>query len=227
MTYSLHVKKRIPKDASQVRAQGRVPCVVYGPGREATSVSAPAIELEKLYSQAGESSLVDFSVEDENQSVKVLIQDVQVDPVKGNIIHVDFRQIKMDEEMTAEIEIEFVGESPAVKALGGTLVKGHDTLEIVCLPTDLVSSVEIDISVLATFDDVIHVKDIKLPAGIKLSDAGMGDVLVAKVSAPLSEAQLKAMEEGEPKSVEDIEVEKKGKEEKEGEVAGDTKEEKQ
>lgn len=222
MTFSLSVKKR-QGDAAELRTQGMVPGVVYGPGRDATSVVTGSVELEKLYNSAGESTLIDFSIEGESP-VKVLIQDVQVDPVKGNITHVDFRQIKMDEEMTAEIELNFVGEAPAVKALGGTLVKSEDTLEIVCLPKDLVSSVDVDLSVLATFDDAIYVKDIALPAGIKLYDEDMADALVAKVSAPLTEEQLKAMEESNAVGVDQIEVEKKGKEEKEDESEGAKKE---
>lgn len=226
MSYSIHVKKREGNDATEVRAQGLVPGVIYGPGRTSTSVSVSCVELEKLYNVAGESSLIDFAIDGDLDVVKVLIQEVQLHPVKGNIVHVDFRQIKMDEEMTTEVELNLVGESGAVKTLGGTLVKGSDTLEIKCLPKDLVSAIDVDLSVLNTFDDTIYVKDIKLPAGISLYDVQTGGMLVAKVSAPLSEDQLKAMEESQTVTVDQIEVEKKGKEEKEGEETATVEEKK-
>jgi len=215
MTYALKVQKRTEKDTDLVRAQGLVPGVVYGPDREATSVSVKAIELQKLYNEAGESTLIDFSIDGE-ETVKVLIQDLQYSPVKGNIIHVDFRQIQMGVEMEATIELEYVGVAPAVKELGGTLSTSRDSLDIKCLPKDLVTSIEVDVSVLKTFDDAIYVKNLPLPAGIVSTEDT--ELLVAKVTAPMSEEQMKAMEEGDGKGVEDIEVEEKGKKEEEGEA---------
>lgn len=219
MSYSIKAQKRTEK-AADVRAEGLVPGVVYGPDREATSVSVKANELLKLYNEAGESTLIDFSV-DGGEETKVLIQDLQFDPVKGNIIHVDFRQIQMGVEMEATVELEFVGVAPAVKELGGTLSTTKDSLDIKCLPKDLVSSIQVDLSVLKTFEDAIHVKDLQMPAGLVATEDA--EMLIAKVQEPLSEEELKAMEEGDTKTVEDIEVEEKGKKEEEGSAEGDKK----
>ncbi|MBD3311094.1 MAG: 50S ribosomal protein L25 [Candidatus Magasanikbacteria bacterium] len=210
MNYSLKVDKREPKNSGELREQGKIPAILYGPEREeAQPVSLDYNVFEKLYDEAGESSLIDLTVEGEKEPVKVLIQDIQYDPVKNDIIHVDFRQIKMGEEMYTTIELEFVNESPAVKELGGTLVKGNDYLNVKCLPKDLVSEIKVDLAVLETFDDTITIADLSIPEGITVTDNP--DALIAKVSAPLTEEQLKAMEE-ETASVEDVEVEEKGKE---------------
>lgn len=118
----------------------------------------------------------------------------------------------MGEELTAMVELTFVGSAPAVKALGGTLITNMESIEVTALPSDLVDHIDVDLSVLATFDDAIRIKDIQLPTGISVSDDP--EQLVVKVNAPLTEDQLKAMEESTPASIDDIQVEKKGKEEK-------------
>ncbi len=221
MPYSLTLKTRGHEKLTELRHAGQVPGVIYGPDREPTPVSVASNEFVKLYNEAGESSLIDITVEGQTGAVKALVQDVQYDPVKSTIIHFDLRQINMNEEMHAAIDLLFVGESPAVKE-GGTFMKTHDTLEIKCLPKDLVSEVTVDLSVLQTYDDAIHVKDIVLPSGI--TAVGDPDMLIAKVSAPLSEEELKAMEDTPASTIEDIEVEKKGK--KEEEAAGEATSEK-
>ena len=163
-----------------------------------------------MYREAGESNLIDFTLDGESEVVKVLAQDVQYDVVKGNIIHIDFLQIRMGVEMTATISINFVGESLAVKGLGGTLSTPHDTVNIKCLPKDLVGSIDVDISILKTFEDSIHVKDLPLPAGIVATDKE--GTLIAKVTAPLTEAQLEAMEETASADVAAVEVDGEKKE---------------
>lgn len=215
MQYSLTLKTRTAQKLSELRSNGQLPGVIYGPDREPTPVAALATEFGKLYNTAGESSLIDVMVEGAKEPVKALIQDIQYDPVKGSVIHFDLRQINMSEEMRVAINLIFVGEAPAVKELAGTLMKAEDTLEIKCLPKDLVSEVTVDLGVLKTFDDAIHIKDIKLPAGI-VAD-GNPERLIAKVTPPLSEEELKAMEETPAATIEDIQVEKKGKKE-EGEA---------
>lgn len=219
MIFSIQGSARTARHADEVRAEGKIPAVVYGPEMQAVSVSVAQGEFEKLYSQAGESSLVDLNV-DNGTPYRVLIQDVQYEPVKGKIIHVDFRQINMNKEMTATLSLNFLGESAAVKGLGGTLVKATDTVDIKCLPKDLVSHIDIDLSVLKTFDDIIKVTDLNLPAGITI--VTNPTTVIAKVIPPLTEDELKAMEASDTMvKLDDIEVEKKGKVEKEGEEAAD------
>jgi len=204
MTISLTAKKR-EGQAEELRAEGLIPGVLYGPEIEPVSISLEYNVFEKLYKEAGEATLIDFTVEGDKEPTKVLIQDMQIDPVKRTITHVDLRQIKMGVEMSATVELNFVGDSMAVKEQGGTLVKTHDTVNVKCLPKDLVSHIDVDLSVLATFEDSINVKDLKLPAGMVVTDDAEG--AIARVSAPLSEDQLKAMDEAEAPSIADVEVE--------------------
>jgi len=219
MIFSFTATKRTNKD--ELRQGGKLPAVVYGAGMEPISLNVDYVSFIKLYNQAGKSSLIDLAV-DGGATIKVLIHDFQHDAVKNQITHVDFRQINMNKEMTATIELHFVGEAMAVKSLGGTLNKNQDKLDVKCLPKDLVSAVEVDLSVLDTFEKSIHVKDLVLPAGIvAVEDPNQ---LIAKVAAPMSEEELKAMDAAAAPAIEQIEVEKKGKEEKEGEE-GDAKKE--
>lgn len=215
MSFSIEVKKRVGT-VEAIREQGFIPAVVYGPEAKPESVSVSKAVFDKLYEDAGESNLIDLNVEGAKEPFKVLIQDVQVDPVKSNFIHVDFLRINMNKVMSATIPIEFVGESEAVKALGGTLIENLQELNIECLPNDLVDHIEVDISVLKTFDDIVHVSDLKLPKGITSADNL--NTVVVKVAPPLTEEQLKAMEESGPKGVEDVESAKPKKEKEEGAV---------
>lgn len=212
----MNVKKREGINLEDLREKALVPGVIYGPEREPLAISLELNKLEKIYNEAGESTLIDCSIEGEKEAVKVLFQDLQYHPLKNQITHFDLRQIKMGVEMHATIELNFIGEPLAVKTLGGTLVVNTEELDVKCLPKNLVSSIDIDLSKLKTFDDSIYVKDIVLPEGIVVED-GL-DNLVAKVVAPLSEERLKAMEEENSQTnVENIEVEKKGKDEEEKE----------
>ena len=223
MVFSFTATKREDKDLKALRNSGKIPAVVYGAGMEPISLTVESVSFVKLYNQAGESSLIDLAI-DGSAPIKVLIHDLQHDAIKNQITHVDFRQIDMNKEMTATIELHFVGEAMAVKSLGGTLNKNQDKLDIKCLPKDLVSAVEVDLSVLDTFEKAIHVKDVVLPAGIQAVEDP--NQLIAKVSAPLSEEELKAMEEATAPAIDQIEVEKKGKEEKEGAEGAEKKDEK-
>lgn len=210
----LSASARKSGQADKQRALGKIPAVLYGPDISPTSICVPYREFERLRRDAGSSSLVALSLE-EGGEFAVLIQDVQYDPVTDGIIHADFRQVNIDKEMDATIELRFSGESLAVKELGGTLVKALDSVRITCMPKDLVSYIPVDIGHLADFDDVIRVSDLVLPSGMRVHDNPA--TTVARVLPPLTEEQLKAMEEQGPKDIEDIEVAEKLKKEGEGE----------
>jgi large subunit ribosomal protein L25 len=215
MTFNFTAKKRGEISPEDLRIDGKLPGVLYGPEIDPVSIEVDRLAFQKLYNEAGESSLINLTIEGEkDEPTIVLIQDVQYDSIKQIPTHFDLRQIKMGVEMTASIELNFVGEAPAVKEQGGTLVKNRDYVDIKCLPRDLVSEVEIDLSVLKTFDDSIYIKDLQLPAGITIDEEE--ETIIAKVTPPLTEEQLKAMEEEGQKGVESVEVETK-----DGAVAGE------
>jgi large subunit ribosomal protein L25 len=216
----------------QVRKQGFIPAVLYGQKVKNLNLSINYNDFEKLYQKAGESTLIKLKIDD-GQSKKervVLIHDVAKDPVTSRFIHIDFNQVKMDQAITVEVPLTFIGESEAVKALGGVLIKNIQTVEIEALPQDLIHEIEVDISLLKTFDDNICVKDLKMPEKVKLVTDP--EEVIASVVPPRTQAELEELEETPTEGVEEVEVEEKGKakEEAKEEVAekptGATKEEK-
>jgi len=211
---SLDAQQRdiIGKKVKTIRAQGVTPAVLYGHGIENVLLSIPTKILEKVYKQAGESTLLDLTVDGKNQR-KVIIQDIQYDNVKGNIIHIDLHEVKMTEILTTEIPLKFIGESKAVKELAGVFVANMDHLKVECLPGDLVHEIEVDISVLVDLESAIHIKDIKTPKGIEVLDNG--DEVVAVATPPHAEEEVVAAPaDGEAAKVAEVGVvEKKKKEE--------------
>lgn len=194
---------------STVRSNGMVPAVVYGASTENTPISVPAIDFVKVFKEAGESSTIVLDMG--NKKVDVLIHDVQFDPVKGFPLHVDFLAIDMNKPVEVSIPLEFTGVAPAEKSGLGTLVKAIHEVEVKALPKDLPHNLIIDISSLATLDDKILVKDIKLGSGVTMTTDG--DEIVALV-AVVKEVK----EEDVAVDLSAIEVEKKGKKEEEAEV---------
>ncbi|MDD2758516.1 MAG: 50S ribosomal protein L25 [Patescibacteria group bacterium] len=211
------VKREIKGE--KARAEGLLPAVVYGAGKENEALSLVYSEFNKLYNEAGESSLVDLAVDNKDFG-KVLIHEVQYDPVKGRMVHADLLKIDMNKPITAKVELSFIGEAPAVKESGGTLVHNFDTVEIECLPKDLVNHFDIDLSVLKTFDDAIRVSDIKLPDGVAIIVPSL-ETIIAKALPALTEEQIKAMEAESTKDVDLSKIESAApkKETEEGETA--------
>lgn len=192
MEYKLLAKKREQR-GEKARGQGLLPAVVYGAGQANISLVLDYNSFAKLYTKVGASSLIDLSV-DEQANGKILIHDVQYNPVSGHISHVDLRRIDMNKEIATTIALNFINESPAIKEQGGTLIKNIEEVEVKCLPKDLVSEIRVDLAVLKTFTDTIKVKDLPLPAGLIVINPRAEDIIVKAVPA-LTEEQIKAMEE--------------------------------
>jgi len=218
MIHTLVATVRTPGKPEDTRTEGNIPGILYGPDITPVPFAIPYRIFDKLYRDVGDSTLIDLKVGDA-EPVTVLVQDVQYDPVKGQLTHVDFRQVQMNQEMEVEIALNFVGEAPAVKALGGTLVKAHDFILVKCLPKDLVGHIDIDVSVISTFDDHITAGSIALPSGMTLVDDPNNAIVT--VQAPLSEDELKAMEESQVGDVAEVAVEEKGKAPAEGEAGAE------
>lgn len=212
--FQLQAKLRT-QTGRQVRAlrqAGFIPAVLYGRGIPSKNLEVEYQPFVQMFKKAGESSLIDLSIGEE-APIKVLVHDFTRDPLTENFTHIDFYQVNMAEKIETAIPLKFVGEAPAIKEAGGVLYKGFEEVEVECLPGDLVSEIEVDISPLKTFDDILHLSDLKLPPGITLI-LKTNEVL-AKVAAPRSDEELAAMEEKVEEKVEDIKVvgEEKKKEE--------------
>ncbi len=160
-----------------LREKGSIPAIVYSHGKENHLITLPAKEFSVVLTKAGSSNLIDLSIEGAKGAVPVLISEVQRDPLSNKVIHVDLHEVRMDEKLRTEIQLEFIGESPAVKSLGGNLITSIDSLNVECLPKDLVSSIQVDISVLEALDTTLHISDLKIPAGITVLDDPSGSVV--------------------------------------------------
>lgn len=198
--------ERGTKACALLREAGKLPAVVYSDGKEADLITVDAKEFEKVWKEAGESTI--FSLEGLKEKKSVLIQDVAVDALYDAPLHVDFYSVSTDKTVTVEVPLVFEGVAPAEKELGGTLIKVLRTIEIEALPKDLPKEITVDISTLKTFDDQIQVKDVALPAGVVATLEA--DEVVALVQAVQEEVEPEA-----PTDVASIEVEKKGKDEAE------------
>ena len=174
-----------------LRKSGRIPAVLYGHGDPSRSVSVSFLEFSRVYKAAGENTIVELALP-AGKPVNTLIYEVQLDPLSGRFLHVDFYQVRMDEKVEASVPLVFVGESPAVRGLGGVLVKALDEIEVSCLPGNIPHELSIDISTLATFDDQIHVSDIAIPEGVEVLSER--DAVVALVERPRSDEEMAALE---------------------------------
>lgn len=215
MSFKLNLSKRdiVGKRVRALRAQGYIPGVIYGKKVHSQSVQVPYNEFFSVYKKAGGSALIDASVAD-SAPRKVLIHGVSKNNVSDKIEHVDFLAVDMKEKLKTDVPLKFVGESKAVKESGGVLIHNFDSLEIECLPEDLIPEINIDISPLNEIGDAIYVKDIKLgDKEGKIKIFLHPDDPVASIAAPRTEEELKALDEKVEEKVEDIEVLKKTKDE--------------
>lgn len=194
----------------KLRSQGRIPAVFYGPKEKNTPVSISTIDFIKVYKKAGESSVIILN--DGKNEHEVLIQDIDVHPVTGAPRHADFYVIEKGKKVKVNIPLIFEGVSPAVKEKGAILVKVARDLEIEASPKDLPHELKVDISSLTDFSSTITAKDIKLPAGVSLVSGS--DEIIASIAEAKEE-----VDEVKPIDMSAIEVEKKGKVEKEGDEA--------
>ena len=174
------------------RKEGLIPAVIYGHKVEPKNLWVKLLDFERVYKKAGESTIIELEIEGKGK-VNVLIHDIQNNPVSDNLAHIDFFQVRMDEKIEADIQLEFVGEAPAVKELGGILLKNISEIKVSCLPADLPSKIEIDISVLKTFEDHIKVKDLKLSEKVKiLLDS---ETTIAGAAPQRTEAEMAKLDE--------------------------------
>lgn len=167
------------------RSEGLVPSVCYGAGKENMVITVKHNEFIKAYRQAGENSVIDLTID--GKAENVLVQDMQIHPLTGFVLHVDFKFVDMNKVVVAPIPLEFVGKSNAVANLGGTLNQTLTEVEVEALPANLPHEIKVDISKLEDFHSVIHVSDLEVPAEVKIVTDS--ELTVATVSAPREETE--------------------------------------
>lgn len=200
LTVSIRDKKA---NLDKLRSEGLIPAVYYGKKESSTPISIKRKDFLKVWQDAGESTVVILKTP--NGELESLIHDIDIDPVSDAPVHADFYVFEKGKKLEVSVPIEFIGVSPAVKDLGGILVKVLHEINIEAEPKNLPHSLTVDISSLSSLDSVILAKEIKLPAGVSLIENP--EEVVASISVAKEEV------EEEPVDLSQIEVEKKGKEE--------------
>ena len=178
------------RKVKNLRKQGLIPATVYGKEFESKSVQFVATDLDKLYDEVGESTLVNLHVDKEN--LPILFRNPQYHPVEGNLIHIDCYKVNLKEKISAMVPVEFVGESQSVKD-GNTLMTITDEVEVEALPADLPESIEVDLSTLDNLEAVITVADLKIDTS-KLTILTDAEQLIAKTEEPKAEEEPVAAE---------------------------------
>ena len=210
LTLAVEKREKVGK-LGGVRAEGLLPAVYYGPKEASTTASVSLVDFKKVWKKAGESSVIILK-DKAGTEHEALIHEVDVHPLTGEPRHVDFYIIEKGKKIEVSVPIIFSGIAPAVKDLGGILVKVHRELKIEAAPRDLPHEVTADITKLATLTDVIKAKDIILPKGVDLK------LNPEEVVASIAEAKEEVVEAPAEIDMSAIEVEAKGKEVKEGEA---------
>ncbi|MBT8406309.1 MAG: 50S ribosomal protein L25/general stress protein Ctc [Deltaproteobacteria bacterium] len=202
--------------ARSLRRQALIPAVFYGPEVDPVPLNLQSRDLEPLITTgAGENILIDLNIEDgkSTRSHRAMIKEIQVDPVKQNILHVDLYAISMDKKISVEVPIMLTGTALGVSEEGGILQQVSRTLEVSCLPDRIPDAFELEVTDLA-IGDSLHVSDLEIPEGI--------DVLVEEQLTIASVVPPTAVEEIEPEVLEEEEEEG---EEVEEEAVAETEEE--
>mgnify|MGYP001570008658 CR=1 FL=1 len=204
------IREEIGKGKTKaMRDKGFIPAVIYADGKEALALKLSHRQLVQLVHQHRiEGVVINLNIKDDKKqkSRPCLVKEIQHDPVLGEIVHVDFNQISLTKAIKVNIPVTVKGEAVGVKLEGGSLEHTLWEIEIECLPTSIPKDIEVDVSALK-LGESIHVRDIIVPAGVKiLNDSG---AIVLTVAAPMKEEVPAEGVEGEEKQEPEVIKEKK------------------
>jgi large subunit ribosomal protein L25 len=193
----------------RLRKAGRIPAVIYGPGKPAIVISVNPQEVQAiLHSDTGRNTIFALSVDGSEQN-NAMVKDYQLDPVKGNLIHTDFLEIAMDRLLELTVNVEVTGEAEGVKLDGGIMDIVTREIQVECLPSDIPESIKVDVSHLK-INDYIRVKNLQTDAKVKILTEP--EVVIVTIVPPIKE---EVPVEAVPEAAEP-EVIKKGKAVEEG-----------
>lgn len=182
----------VGKKVASLRREGILPGVVYGHGHDSQPIQIDAHAFDVLRRKVSRNAILDLKVGG-GRAIPVMLQHVHEHPVGRQPVHVDLFVVRMSEEMTVDVSVSMVGESIAVTRLGGTLLHLRDSVQVKALPMDLPSSLELDVTPLETFDSILHVRDLHVPAKVTLltdGEEGLARVQPPRVeAAPVVEAE--------------------------------------
>jgi len=173
------------KKVRTLRKEGVIPAELYGRGIKNVHLSVPAKDFNKVLKESGTTTVVTLTIGKEKHSA--MIHEVGRNFLTGEVLHVDFHEVRMDEKITAKVPLEFVGEAPAVKEKGAVVNKSMSEIEVEALPNDMPRQITVDLSALDDLDKTIYVKDIPHPRGVKFLVAPETAIATATPPAPEEE----------------------------------------
>ncbi|MFH1775931.1 MAG: 50S ribosomal protein L25 [Chloroflexota bacterium] len=173
-------RKTLGKDVRFLRRQGITPVHLFGHGIESLSLQCGTAELKRILAQAGHTRLISLKVDEGKKPMNVLVREVQKVSLTGELLHVDFYNVKMAEKIKMEVPVVLVGEAPALKLKENMLVQDFHGLTVECLPAKIPASIELDISSLTEADQAIRVRDITL--GDEVALLNDPELMVVKIS---------------------------------------------
>lgn len=194
--FTLNGQKRteLRRKVRKMRREGQIPATVYGNKVKSESLTIAASDFKHTYNEAGETGLVELSVDGKVRPV--LIHHVQRDPVKGTILHVEFHQVDLKVKVKASVPLELVGESPAAAQKLGVVLTLLATLEVEALPAEIPEKIEVDISGLTEVDQESRVSDLTVPNGVTVvTDGSVSVVKIGALVSKAAEEQAKEEEE--------------------------------
>ncbi len=190
-TLTATLRSLVGKKVKTLRAQGQLPATIYGKSVKSVSVSVSRDEFVSLYESAGETGLIELSVD--NDTRPVLVHTMQIDPVTHEPLHVEFHQVDLKEKVHAKVPVEFTGEAPAVVQKLGVLLTVLNDIEVEALPADLPEKIMVDVASLAEVDQEIKVGDVHVSGAVTvLTDGGLTVVKVGPLVTKEAEAQAAA-----------------------------------
>jgi len=198
MVYELKAKNRteLGKKVQKLRAEGGVPGIIYGTElKENVPIVIMTNDLVKAFNEAGESTLINLTLDGATEPREVLIKEITYDAITDQPSHVDFFQVKRGQKLEMDIALNFVGIAPAVKELGGIIIKTLDKISVRCLPKDMISEIQVDLTSLKTADDKISIRDLAIPASIEVLDDLDETVVVITMPREEKEAVVAKVEE--------------------------------
>lgn len=179
------------RKVKNLRREGLVPANVYGKKTKSVAVSLKKDELSKVFSEVGETGIVKLTVDDEKEERPILIQNIQRDPLTGEAIHIDLRQIILTEKITAKIPVELVGESPAVQQKLGILIQTASEIEVEALPMDLPEHFIVEVSRLVNVGDQVTLKDLAFDRG-KIKSLVEEETVLVRIEPLAKEEKVEA-----------------------------------
>ncbi|MCF7846040.1 MAG: 50S ribosomal protein L25 [Candidatus Peribacteraceae bacterium] len=207
------VPRDLTKKADGLRDERKIPAEYYGKGKENLHLALDYQDFRKVFREAGSSSIINLKVEGENEAREVLVHQVDYNPLTDEFHHVDFLQIERGKKMVTKVPIHLIGESPAVKDLGGILTTGKSEIEIKCLPRDLIKEIEVDITELKEIGETVRVKDLTIDQEKHEILEDEDTMLIAIIAPKTAEEVEEELEEDVGEAVSE-EVKQEGEEEK-------------